>query len=103
MSGRLVTPDGGTEELARALLHQALRAQQGGQLSPGAVRAPVRAMCDCARAHGVPIEVVLVTLKHEWRQAPETRRLGRFESTTVLERVVSLCIAEFYADRPPPP
>ena len=103
MSGRLETPDDGTEELARALLHQALRAQQGGQLSPGAVRAPLRALCDCARARGLPIESVLVTLKHEWREAPESRHLGRVESAAVLERLVSLCIAEFYADRPSPP
>ena len=88
----------GTHALVRDLLHEALRAQRGGQLPAESVRERTRAMCACAHERGLPIERVLVTLKQEWRDAPETRRLKRFEAATVLERIVTLCITEFYAD-----
>lgn len=101
MSGRLESPDDRTLELVRDLLHQALGAQRGGRLPSEAVRAPTRAVCACARAHGVPVERVILALKEEWRHAPGTRHLARPEASSVLERVVTLCITEFYADAPP--
>ena len=91
--------DFGTRDLVRSLLHDALHAQRGGRLPADSVRQQTRALCACAREHGVPIERVLVTLNHEWQGTAEARKLGRFEATTVLERLVTLCITEFYAER----
>ena len=100
MSHELDNADDGTQELVRELLHEALRVQRGGRLRDDAVRPTTRAMCACARAHGLPIERVLVALKHEWRATPEAKRLERFEASTLLERIVTLCITEFYAETP---
>lgn len=88
--------DAQARDLVRVLLADALRAQRGGRLSAEAVRRQTQAVCTCARAHGLPIERLLVTLKREWQDTAETRRLGRFEASSVLERLVTLCIAEFY-------
>lgn len=90
--------DGQARELVRVLLHDALRAQRAGRLPSSAIRKQMRAVCACAREQGLPVERVLVTVKHEWQATAEARRLGRFEATTVLERIVTLCIDEFYAD-----
>ena len=98
MREEIGTPTEDTEQLARELLREALRAQRGGRWSDESVRARTRAVCACAHANGLPIERVLVTLKQEWRGTPEARRFRRFEATTVLERIVTLCINEFYAD-----
>jgi hypothetical protein len=101
MTGRHESPDDGTLELVRNLLHEALRVQRGGRVPTDAMRGSTRAVCACARAHGVPVERVLVALKEEWRHAPETRDLRATEATSLLERIVTLCITEFYADTPP--
>lgn len=101
MSGGLESPDDGTLELVRDLLHEALRVQRDGRLADGAVRACTRAVCACAHARGVPIERVLVALKEEWHHTPEARHLRRPDAALVLERIVTLCITEFYADTPP--
>lgn len=87
-----------TEVLVRELLHEALRARQGGRLAEEGVRVRTRAMCLRAHENGMPIERVLVTLKQEWRATPEARRLKRLEASTILERIVTLCITEFYAE-----
>jgi hypothetical protein len=100
MSQEIDSSDDGTQELVRELLYAALRAQRGGRLREDAVRPNTRAMCACARAHGLPIERVLVALKHEWRETPEARHLDRFQASTLLERIVTLCITEFYAESP---
>jgi hypothetical protein len=88
-------------DLVRELLADALRAQRGGHLPSESVRRQTRAVCACARTHGLPIERVLVTVKREWQEKTEARRLARFEASTVLERIVTLCITEFYAERGP--
>lgn len=88
-------------DLVRALLADALRVQRGGHLPSESVRPQTRAVCACARAYGLPIERVLVTVKREWQEKTEARRLARFEASTVLERIVTLCITEFYADGGP--
>jgi hypothetical protein len=79
-------------------LHEALVTQHGGRLSDDSMRRRLRATCECARSVGLPIERLLVLLKQEWRDTPAARRLRRMEATSVLERIVTLCIDEFYAD-----
>ena len=88
----------GTEALVRELLSDALQAQRAGRQPDDGLRQQTRAVCACAHEDGVPIERVLVTLKEEWRATPAARQLKRFEATTLLERIVTLCITEFYAD-----
>ena len=84
----------------RELLREALDAQQGGRSLGDALQLRTRAACECAHGLGLPIERLLVLLKEEWRDTPDARRLTRVDATSVLERVVTLCINEFYADRP---
>lgn len=100
VSGRLESPEDGTLELVRDLLHEALRAQRDGRVPDGALHGGTRAVCDCARARGMPIERVLVALKEEWQQTPAARHLRRPDAVSLLEHIVTLCITEFYAETP---
>ena len=87
--------------LVRALLREAVEHERHeGRLTRDAIRGEVRAACACAHGGGLPIEWLLVLVKEEWRAAPEARGLRRTDATRVLERVVTLCIDEFYAARP---
>ena len=89
---------GETRDLVRALLLEALVAQRSGHGPDGALRRRTQAMCSCARSVGLPIEQVLVMLKEEWRTTPESRQLHRQDAAQLIERVVTLCIDEYYAD-----
>jgi hypothetical protein len=90
--------EGETRDLVRALLLEALVAQRAGRGPDAAVRRQTQVMCSCARGVGLPIEHVLVMLKDEWRTTPESRQLRRQDAERLLERVVTLCIDEYYAD-----
>lgn len=94
--------DGHARDLVRALLLEALASQRDGRLpeaTVAGVRRETQAMCACAREAQLPIERVLVALKQEWHEMPEVRALRRPDAVAVLERVVTMCIDEYYRDR----
>jgi hypothetical protein len=91
------TPSGGlaeeTTEAVRAALLGYLRAPG----SPAELRAALNRMADEARAKAILPERLLVTLKQLWNSLPEVRSVGDVdEQTRMLQRVVTMCIREYY-------
>jgi hypothetical protein len=61
------------------------------------LRSVARLMCDDARARGMQVEDLIVSLKRTWTAIAEAERIPRSESTRLLARAVTLCVEEFYA------
>jgi hypothetical protein len=70
----------------------------GDEAALVACRDELRPACVDARDAGVRVETVLLTLKREWWQLPEARRLHLQGSDEALSRVVTACIRDYYAD-----
>jgi hypothetical protein len=60
-------------------------------------RASARVMGHDARARGVRVEELLISLKRSWSSVAGIDRLPRDESSRLLARVVTLCVEEYYA------
>jgi hypothetical protein len=60
-------------------------------------RAALDAACRAAREAGLEAEHVLLALKDAWRGLPELRHVERHTAESALARLVSACIAAFYA------
>ena len=60
-------------------------------------RACARVMCTDARARGVRVEQLLISLKRIWPHIPGIERMPRDASTRLLTRMVTLCVEEYYA------
>jgi hypothetical protein len=60
-------------------------------------RLPARVMCHDARARGVQIEELIISLKRMWNAVADGERLPRTESSRLLARVVTHCVKEYYA------
>jgi hypothetical protein len=91
------TPPGGLAEETT----QAVRAALVGYLrAPGSateLRSALNRMADEARAKAILPEHLLVTLKQLWNSLPEVRSVGDVdEQTRMLQRVVTMCIREYY-------
>jgi hypothetical protein len=92
------TPPGGglaeetTEAVRSALVHY-LR-------TPGTsteLRFALNRMADEARTKAILPEHLLITLKQLWNSLPELRSVGDVEEQTrMLQRVVTMCIREYY-------
>jgi hypothetical protein len=59
-------------------------------------RAPARVMCQDARARGLRVEELIISLKRMWPHVADGERLPRDESPRLLARVVTLCVEEYY-------
>jgi hypothetical protein len=82
-----------TTEAVRAALVQYLRAPS----SPTDLRDALNRMADEARARAILPEHLLIALKQIWGSLPEVRAMGDVEEQTrVLQRVVTMCIREYY-------
>lgn len=97
----------------------AIRSAVAAQLEParrseaaGAqLRKAVRHVCVDARRRGIPVEQLLIAVKRACASAPEIQtRSSDPQAVDVMNRVVSVCIQEYYADArgdseasPPPP
>jgi hypothetical protein len=91
------TPPGGlaeeTTQAVRAALVQYLRSPG----SPTELRSALNRMADEARTKAILPEHLLVTLKQLWSSLPEVRSVGDVdEQTRMLQRVVTMCIREYY-------
>ena len=103
--------DGGSER-GRSLFdaaHVALRCALGAEMRdapPGAtiptarLRHGLRLLCNEARDRGVRVEQLVVVIKHAWSTLPEGR-WHRYSDRglPMLQRIVTVCIEEYYADR----
>ena len=91
------TPPGGlaedTIETVRGALAHYLRTPG----SPTDLRAALNRMADEARSKSILPEHLLITLKQVWSSLPEVRSVGDAdEQTRMLQRVVTMCIREYY-------
>jgi hypothetical protein len=89
-------PESLAETLRRNLAAYAVG--EGDEAALRVCREALRPACEEARHAGVRVESVLLTLKREWWQLPEARRLHLNGSNEALSRVVTACIQEYYAD-----
>ena len=91
------TPPGGlaeeTTDAVRAALVHYLRAPS----SPNELRDALNSMAEEARKKAILPEQLLVTLKQLWSSLPEVRSVGDVDQQTrMLQRVVTMCIREYY-------
>jgi hypothetical protein len=88
-----------SEETLTAL-RNALQQRLSGSTGDAELRQVLRNMSDEARAESLHAEQVIVALKRVWESLPDVRRAAnRQEQNRLLERVVTLCIQEYYADQ----
>ena len=88
-------------ELLLRMAHDEAQANEdGAPRTLSDVRAALRGLCDDARDHDVRAEQLVIAIKEGWSALqgdhPRTRAEGPDEA---LDRVISLCIDEFYAER----
>lgn len=63
------------------------------------LRSALQALAREARLKDVPPEQLLVALKSVWQQLPEVENARDYtEQTRVLQRVVTICIKEYFAE-----
>jgi hypothetical protein len=66
----------------------------------GQLRGDLRTVCLEAKRQGLRVEHLIVAFKDAWRTLPEARLLPQgTQGPEFLNRVITLCIAEFYAPR----
>ena len=66
---------------------------------PPELRAALHALAQDARAKAVPPEHLLVILKSIWLSLPTVEKArDQSEQTRVLQRVVTICIKEYFAE-----
>jgi hypothetical protein len=76
----------------------ALRAYLRNSADPTALQAALLRAGTQARARGILPEQLLVTLKEVWNALPEVRAMtDAGEKVRLLQRVVTMCIREYYA------
>jgi hypothetical protein len=82
-----------TTNAVRAALLQYLRAPS----SQGELRDALNRMADEARTKAILPEHLLIMLKQIWSSLPEVRAIGDVEEQArMLQRVVTMCIREYY-------
>ena len=62
------------------------------------LRAALHALAHEARVKGIPPEQLLITLKGVWQGLPEVENARHPEKTRSLQRIVTICIQEYFAD-----
>jgi hypothetical protein len=91
------TPPGGLAEETTQAVRTALVAYLRAPANAGELRSALNRMADEARAKAILPEQLLITLKHLWSSLPEVRSVGDAEEQTrMLQRVVTMCIREYY-------
>jgi hypothetical protein len=92
------TPPSRLDDETVAAVRAALRAYLADAAQPTALRAVLLQMSSEARAKGMLPEQLLVTLKDVWNGLPEVRAMGDpGEQIRLLQRVVTMCIKEYYS------
>jgi hypothetical protein len=91
------TPPSGLAEETTDAVRAALVAYLRAPATSTELRAALNRMADEARTKAILPEHLLVTLKHLWGSLPEVRSVGDVdEQTRMLQRVVTMCIREYY-------
>ena len=78
-------------------LRDALRGYLRDSQDPSALQASLLLAATDARAQNILPEQLLITLKEVWSSLPEVRAMSdAAEQVRLLQRVVTLCIREYY-------
>jgi hypothetical protein len=92
------TPPGGLAEETTEAVRAALVAYLRAPAISTELRAALNRMAEEARAKGILPEHLLLTLKQIWGSLPEVRAVGDADDQTkTLQRVVTMCIREYYS------
>jgi len=77
---------------------RALELALGGPAGNGdrALRHTIRELCAEAQRAGLRPEELIVLFKATWRSRPELGTVSRGELTPALDRVITMCIEEYY-------
>ena len=90
-----ISLDGNTIDAVRAALTEYVATPTSGDR----LRAALHAMADEAHRRSVLPEQLLVALKDIWYSLPAVQALhGQADQIRLLQRVVTMCIKEYYAD-----
>ena len=88
------------ESEIRALLDVALSdafiTTERGHTDDASFRPNLTRATDAARRHGLRAEQFVLIVKHAWAEQWRTHVLSRQQASFALERVVTVCIQEFY-------
>ena len=91
------TPPGGLAEETTAAVRTALVEYLRAPANPNELRDALNRMADEARSKAILPEHLLIALKGLWSSLPEVRSVGDAdEQTRMLQRVVTMCIREYY-------
>lgn len=91
-------PNAVSEETVEAVRAAIARYLAKPRDPPTDLRVALQAVAREARAKSVPPEHVLVILKSIWYEMPEVRSVETEpERTRVLQRIVTMCIKEYFA------
>ena len=64
----------------------------------GELGVDLRVVCRDAKRQNMRVEYLIIAIKDAWRALPEAKTLPQgSQGTEVLNRVITLCIAEFYS------
>jgi hypothetical protein len=82
-----------------AALRRALTAKYFATLdADGQLRSDLQAVCRAAKRQNMRVEYLIIAFKDAWRSLPEARMLPQgSQGIELLNRIITLCIAEFYA------
>jgi hypothetical protein len=81
-------------------IRTALQAHLRGAGGDTSMHRALSIVCRETRGAGVRVEQLIIAVKQAWWSIPETREVADTdESQRALDRIVSACISEYYADR----
>ena len=91
-------PPSRLDEATVTAVREALRLYLSDPSDPAALQDALRRMSTDARDKRMHAEHLLVQLKETWNTLPEVRAMtDAAEQVRVLQRVVTMCIKEYYA------
>ncbi|HEY6825728.1 MAG TPA: hypothetical protein VI259_02655, partial [Gemmatimonadaceae bacterium] len=83
--------------LIGVVLNQAFITVERAETGDSSFRPGARRACLAARRHGLLVEHLLLMVKRAWAEEWPRRVLRRQQAAFALERVVTVCIQEFYS------
>jgi hypothetical protein len=92
------TPPGRLDAASTDVVREALRAYLQDSRDPSALQASLLMIATEARARAILPEQLLILLKEIWSGLPEVRAIADSrEQIRLLQRVVTMCIKEYYS------
>ena len=84
-------------ERATTAVRSALQAQLRQPSGDDSLRRALRSLCVEARARELRAEQVIVLFKRAWDTLPESRGTDGRKKQEMLDRVITVCVEEYYA------